>query len=65
VTLDINNAYEREIVVFSVLKMETKHTGRMPKQEFDRLTDEIRAIVGSRLKNHKDGDSEQALFSMN
>jgi hypothetical protein len=41
--------------------MEAKHKDRLSKQEFDRLTGEIRSIVGSRLKKHEDGDSEEAL----
>ena len=32
------------------------------KKEFERIASEIRALVGDKLKNHKDGDAEQSLF---
>lgn len=34
---------------------------RVSEKEFDRITEEIRAIVGTKLKNHKDGDAERLL----
>lgn len=34
---------------------------RVTAEEFDRITAEIRAIVGARLKDHKDGDAERLL----
>lgn len=42
--------------------MELKQKQRLSKEEFDRLTGEIRTIVGDRFKNHKDGDAEQLLL---
>ena len=42
--------------------MELKQERRLTKQEFEALASEIRAIVGDRLKKHRDGDSEQFLF---
>ncbi len=37
---------------------------RVSEEEFDRITAEIRAIVGTRLKNHKDGDAERLLTGL-
>ena len=42
--------------------MELKQEPRLTKQEFEALASEIRAIVGDKLKKHKDGDAEQFLF---
>ncbi len=42
--------------------MELRQEQRITKQQFDTLVSEIRAIVGDKLKNHRDGDSERFLF---
>jgi len=42
--------------------MELRQKQRLSKEEFDRLTEDIRSIVGDRFKNHKDGDSELLLL---
>ena len=42
--------------------MELKHDQGLTRQQFDALVSEIRAIVGDKLKNHEDGDSEPFLF---
>lgn len=42
--------------------MELKHEEKLTKQEFDTIASEIRAIVGNKLKNHTDGDSERFLL---
>lgn len=35
---------------------------RLTREEFDKLTGEIRDIIGDKLKGHKDGDAERLLF---
>ena len=35
---------------------------RLTREEFDKLTAEITAIIGDKLKGHKDGDAEELLF---
>ena len=42
--------------------MELKQERRLTKQEFESLASEIRAIVGDKLRSHRDGDSEQFLL---
>jgi hypothetical protein len=42
--------------------MELKQKQKLTREEFDRITSEIRALVGDRLKNHKEGDAERLLF---
>jgi hypothetical protein len=35
---------------------------KLTREEFERLTSEMRALVGDKLRNHKDGDAERCLF---
>lgn len=42
--------------------MELKQERKLTKEEFDKLASEIRTIAGTKLKSHKDGDSEKFLF---
>lgn len=35
---------------------------KLTREEFDRITAEMRALVGDKLRNHKDGDAERLLF---
>ena len=43
--------------------MEPKHEEKkLTREEFDKLTAEIHAIIGDKLKGHKDGDAERLLF---
>lgn len=35
---------------------------KLTREEFDKLTAEIHAIVGDKLRGHKDGDAERLLF---
>ena len=35
---------------------------KLTRKEFERLTSEMRALVGDKLRNHKDGDAERLLF---
>jgi len=42
--------------------LEIKHKQHLTKQDFNHITDEIRALVGKKFKNHKDGDSERTLL---
>lgn len=34
---------------------------KLTKEEFNKITVDIRSIVGNKLKNHRDGDSEPLL----
>lgn len=42
--------------------MELKQEQKLTKKEFEKLSAEIRALVGDKLKGHKDGDAERLLF---
>lgn len=42
--------------------MEPKQAQRLSREEFDRISAEIRALIGDKLKGHKDGDAEELLF---
>jgi hypothetical protein len=42
--------------------MEPKQEKKLTREEFDELTSEMRALVGDKLRNHKDGDAERLLF---
>jgi len=42
--------------------MEAKQEQKISKKEFERLSAEIRELVGNKLKAHKDGDAEQLLL---
>jgi hypothetical protein len=42
--------------------MELKHRKKLTKEEFDRIASEIRALVGNKMKNHREGDAERLLF---
>ena len=43
--------------------MELKQEQRkLTKREFERLSSEIRELVGDKLKRHKGGDAERLLF---
>jgi hypothetical protein len=42
--------------------MEPKQEQRLSREEFDKITAELRAIVGDKLRGHKDGDAERLLF---
>lgn len=42
--------------------MELKQEQRLTKKEFEKLSAEIRELVGDKLKGHKDGDAERLLF---
>ena len=35
---------------------------KLTREEFDKLTAEITAAIGDKLKGHKDGDAERLLF---
>ncbi|MGA2663967.1 MAG: hypothetical protein ABSF83_03400 [Nitrososphaerales archaeon] len=35
---------------------------KLTREEFERLTSEMRALVGGKLRDHKDGDAELRLF---
>jgi hypothetical protein len=41
--------------------MQAKQEQRITKKEFERLSGEIRELVGNKLKDHKDGDAELSL----
>ncbi len=42
--------------------MELKQEQKLTKKEFEKLSAEIRALVGDKLKGHKDGDAERLVF---
>jgi hypothetical protein len=42
--------------------VEAKQEQKISKKEFERLSAEIRELVGNKLKAHKDGDAEQPLL---
>jgi hypothetical protein len=42
--------------------MEPKQEKKLTREEFDKITSEMRALVGDKLRNHKDGDAERLLF---
>jgi len=35
---------------------------KLSREEFEKITSEMRALVGDKLRNHKDGDAERYLF---
>jgi hypothetical protein len=41
--------------------MELKQEHKLTQKEFEKLSAEIRALVGDKLKGHKDGDAELLL----
>jgi len=45
--------------------MELEHDRRLTKKQFEALASEIRAIVGDKLNDHVDGDSESFLDRWN
>jgi hypothetical protein len=38
--------------------MQVKQEPKVTKKEFERLSAEIRELIGNKLKGHKDGDAE-------
>jgi hypothetical protein len=42
--------------------MEPKQEQRLSREEFDRISAEIRDLIGDKLKGHRDGDAERLLF---
>jgi len=40
----------------------TQTEQKLTKKEFEKLSPEIRALVGDKLKGHKDGDAERLVF---
>ena len=43
--------------------MEPKQEERkLSRSEFERISAELRALIGDKLKDHKDGDAEEFLF---
>jgi len=41
--------------------MQVKQEPKVTKKEFERLSAEIRELIGNKLKSHKDGDAEAYL----
>lgn len=41
--------------------MQAKQEPKITRKEFERLSAEIRGLVGNKLKGHKDGDAELSL----
>jgi hypothetical protein len=44
------------------VEMELKQQQKLTREEFERIASEMRALVGDKLKNHKNGDAEPLLF---
>lgn len=42
--------------------MEPKQAQKLSREEFEKITSELRALVGDRLRDHGDGDAERLLF---
>ena len=42
--------------------MEPKQEEKLTREELESIVSEFRALVGDKLKNHKDGDAERLLF---
>ncbi len=42
--------------------MEPKVEKKLTREEFEEITSEMRALVGDKLRNHRDGDAERLLF---
>ncbi len=42
--------------------MEPKQEEKLTREELETIVSEFRALVGDKLKNHKDGDAERLLF---
>ena len=42
--------------------MEPKQEKKLTREEFEKITSEMQALVGDKLRNHKDGDAERLLF---
>lgn len=42
--------------------MEPKQEAKLTREEFEKISSEIRGLVGGKLKNHKDGDAERLLL---
>ena len=41
--------------------MQVKQEEKVTKKEFERISAELRELVGNKLKDHKDGDAELSL----
>jgi hypothetical protein len=42
--------------------MESKQEQRLSREDFEKITSELTALIGDKLKGHKDGDAESLLF---
>lgn len=42
--------------------MEPKHARKLSKEEFEKVPSEIRALVGDRVRDHKDGGAQRLLL---
>ncbi len=42
--------------------MEPKVEKKLTREEFEKITSEMRVLVGDKLRNHRDGDAERLLF---
>lgn len=42
--------------------MELKQERKLTREEFEKISSEMRALIGDKLKNYKDGDAERFLF---
>jgi hypothetical protein len=43
-------------------KQEKEEKKKLTREEFEKITSEMRSLVGDKLRNHKDGDAERYLF---
>jgi len=42
--------------------MEPRQEQRLSREEFEKITSELTALMGNKLKGHRDGDAERLLF---
>lgn len=42
--------------------MEPRQARKLSREEFEKVSSEIRALVGDGLRDHKDGDAEKLLL---
>jgi hypothetical protein len=42
--------------------MEPRQEKKLTREEFEKITSEMQALVGDKLRNHRDGDAERLLF---
>ncbi len=57
-----SKSYENRF--FSEARSMAPREEKLTRDELEKITSEIRILIGDKLKNHKDGDAERLLFKM-